>query len=379
MVKAFLKLAKKAEKKARKHEEAGNYKRASVEYGNAASNLAKAAKYTDNPSIRQMYLERADQYLEASEKYSHKKRTVETGSEGVPKEEEEEEKLPAIMDTIVSEKPDVTWSDIGGLEGPKSRIKEAIILPMERPEFFEGPLEPWKGILLFGPPGCGKTLLAKASANECEATFFNVSAADVLSKWFGESEKLIKTLFQTADERPPSIIFVDEVDSIAPERTSGESGAERRVLTQMLREMDGVEELEDVLIIAATNVPWILDTALLRRFEKRIYIPMPDKDARRKILEIHLEGGNLSEDLDLDLIAEKTEGYSGSDLERICREATMMPLREAEESGNLMDSDLELRPVEMKDFERAVERVSSTVTEEHLQKYQKWSQQYGST
>jgi SpoVK/Ycf46/Vps4 family AAA+-type ATPase len=281
------------------------------------------------------------------------------------------------METVITEKPSVTWDDIGGLEKPKARIREAIILPLKRPEVFKGPLKPWKGILLFGPPGCGKTLLAKAAANECDATFFSISAADILSKWFGESEKLVKTLFEAAGKEAPSIIFVDEIDSIAAERTVSETGAERRVLTQVLKQMDGVEELKNVLVMAATNIPWILDSAVLRRFEKRIHVPLPDADARRRIFEIHLQDAELAKDVDLDTLTEITAGYSGSDIERVCREAAMNPLREAEKSGDLMKAEVRLRPIGMSDFKQAIQSVRPTVMPEHVQRYEDWGRKFG--
>jgi vacuolar protein-sorting-associated protein 4 len=376
MVETFLNLAKNAVNRAREYERAGNYKRAAEEYGNAASLLAKAAKYTKAPAIRRMYLQRADEYLKFSESYSHKKRAIPVPPAGVPPKEEEGI-ISSIMETVITEKPSVTWDDIGGLEEPKARIREAIILPLKRPEVFKGPLKPWKGILLFGPPGCGKTLLAKAAANECDATFFSVSAADILSKWFGESEKLVKTLFEAAGEKAPSIIFVDEIDSIAAERTVGETGAERRVLTQVLRQMDGVEELKNVLVMAATNIPWILDPAVLRRFEKRIHVPLPDADARRRIFEIHLKDAELAKDVDLDTLTEITAGYSGSDIERVCREAAMNPLREAEKSGDLMRAEVKLRPIGMSDFKQAIQSVRPTVLPEHVQRYEDWGRKFG--
>lgn len=377
MVETFLNLAKNAVNRAKEYESAGNYKRAAQEYGSAASLLAKAAKYTKMPAIRKMYLQKADEYLRFSESYSHKKRAVAVATAGAPPKEEEEVMISSIMETIITEKPSITWDDIGGLGEPKARIREAIILPMKRPEVFKGPLKPWKGILLFGPPGCGKTLLAKAAANECEATFFSISAADILSKWFGESEKLIKTLFSAAEKKAPSIVFVDEIDSIAAERTVSETGAERRVLTQVLRQMDGMEELKNILVMAATNIPWILDPAILRRFEKRVHVPLPDADARRKIFDIHLKGAELAKDVDLDALTKMTSGYSGSDLERVCREAAMNPLREAEKSGDLMKTEVKLRAIRMADFERAIKSMKPTVVPEYVQKYEEWGRTFG--
>ena len=185
------------------------------------------------------------------------------------------------------EKPNVKWTDISGLETAKDLLQEAVILPIKFPNFFNGIRKPWKGILLYGPPGTGKTLLAKACATECEATFFSISAADLTSKWVGESEKLIKALFLMARATKPSIIFIDEVDSLVGNReNSNASESSSRMKTQFLIEMQGVgHDDRGILVLGATNLPWSLDQAIRRRFEKRIYIALPDTESRKKMFE----------------------------------------------------------------------------------------------
>ncbi|EGR30493.1 hypothetical protein IMG5_130850 [Ichthyophthirius multifiliis] len=191
----------------------------------------------------------------------------------------------ALSEAIVTEKPNVHWDDVAGLHNAKKALHEAVILPMKFPDIFTGSRQPWKGILLYGPPGTGKTFLAKACATECEATFFSISSSDLISKWVGESEKLIKTLFKIAREKKPSIIFIDEIDSMTGSRSDGENDATRRVKTEFLCQMQGVgNDDTGILVLGATNIPWGLDPAIRRRFEKRIMIPLPEKEARMALL-----------------------------------------------------------------------------------------------
>lgn len=208
------------------------------------------------------------------------------GSGGAGNKDETSKLKSALEEAIVTEKPNVKWTDIAGLVKAKESLKEAVILPIRFPDFFEGARKPWKGILLYGPPGTGKTYLAKACATETEGTFFSVSSADLVSKYVGESEKLIKNLFALAREKKPSIIFIDEVDSLCGNRSDGENEASRRVKTEFLVQMQGVgNDDKGVLVLGATNLPWALDPAIRRRFEKRIYIPLPDAPARKFLLE----------------------------------------------------------------------------------------------
>merc|ERR1719367_1363664 len=190
----------------------------------------------------------------------------------------------------MTEKPNIKWDDVAGLMMAKDALKESVILPAKFPKLFTGKREPWHGILLYGPPGTGKSFLAKACATEADATFFSISSSDLVSKWMGESERLVRNLFEMARENKPSIIFIDEVDSLCGARgESGESDAARRIKTEFLAQMDGVgKDTGQLLVLGATNSPWDLDTAIRRRFEKRIYIPLPEVEARITMLKLHL-------------------------------------------------------------------------------------------
>ena len=205
----------------------------------------------------------------------------------------------------------MSWDDVAGLETAKDALKEAVILPMKFPQLFTGKRKPWSGILLYGPPGTGKSFLAKAVATQSQSTFFSVSSSDLVSKWMGESERLVKQLFAMAREARPSIIFVDEVDSLCGTRSEGESEASRRIKTEFLVQMNGVgnEDQTNVLVLGATNIPWALDTAIKRRFEKRVYIPLPELEARRRMFELNIGSTPcLLEPKDLRYLAEQTEG-----------------------------------------------------------------------
>jgi len=236
---------------------------------------------------------------------------------------------PSALREVYIEVPNVKWDFIGGLEEVKRELREAVELPLKKPEAFtKFGIRPVRGILLYGPPGTGKTLLAKAAATESEANFIAVRGPELLSKWVGESEKGIREIFRKARQAAPSIVFFDEIDSIAPGRTGGESDGSRvteKIVNTLLTEMDGVQNLKNVVVIAATNRPDIIDAALLRpgRFDKLIQIPQPDEAARRDILKVHSAKMPLDKDVDLADLAKKTEGYSGADLEAFCREAGM--------------------------------------------------------
>ena len=243
---------------------------------------------------------------------------------------EKKKRMGALSDAILREKPNVKWSDVAGLENAKEALKEAVILPVKFPQLFVGKRKPWKGILLFGPPGTGKSYLAKAVATEANnSTFFSVSSSALLSKWLGESEKLVKTLFEMARAEKPSIVFVDEIDSLCSARSDGESESSRRVKTEFLVQMNGVGADNDgVLVLAATNIPWQLDSAIRRRFEKRIYIGLPEAPARANMFRIGLGDtpNELTDEQFMDL-GERTERFSGSDINTLVHDALMQPLR----------------------------------------------------
>ena len=236
------------------------------------------------------------------------------------------------MREVLVEAPNVKWSDIGGLDSIKEELQEAVEWPLKYPEIFEHmKANPPKGIMLYGPPGTGKTLLAKAVANESEANFISVKGPELLSKWVGESEKAVREIFRKARQASPAIIFLDEVDALTPTRGGGfgDSHVTERVISQMLTELDGLEELKDVVVIATTNRLDIVDDALLRpgRFDRLLEVPLPDLEARKDIITIHLKGKPLDKDVDVDKLAEKTQGYSGADLSAVCNTAIMLVIK----------------------------------------------------
>jgi len=279
---------------------------------------------------------------------------------------------------VLNKNPGVKFEDIADLQEAKSVLQEAVLLPLLMPQFFVGIRRPWKGVLLFGPPGTGKTMLAKAIATQGKTTFFNVSASSLASKWRGEAEKLVRILFEMARFYSPSTIFFDEMDALASKRgEAGECESSRKVKSELLIQMDGIssvssananenaEETEQrklVMVLAATNRPQDLDEALRRRLEKRIYIPLPVEKGRRELFSINLAGVKLVEDLDWDFLVKKTEGYSGNDIANVCREAALMPMRRKIVGGGVSILDLvnmkdELEaPLSMDDFKDALKK-----------------------
>jgi len=235
----------------------------------------------------------------------------------------------ALSSAIVTEKPNVKWTDVAGLEIAKQTLQEAVILPTRFPEMFVGRRTPWKGILLYGPPGTGKSYLAKACATEASGTFFSVSSSDLVSKFMGESERLVRSLFEMARAQRPAIIFIDEIDSLCSNRSDGENDATRRIKTEFLVQMQGVgKDEQGILVLGATNIPWELDPAVRRRFEKRIYISLPEEGARKGLFKLNIGDtpNNLSED-DFDVLSRETEMYSGSDIATLVKSALMEPVR----------------------------------------------------
>lgn len=287
---------------------------------------------------------------------------------------------------IIRGSPDVTWESIKGLENAKRLLKEAVVMPIKYPKYFTGLLTPWKGILLFGPPGTGKTMLAKAVATECKTTFFNISASSIVSKWRGDSEKLVKVLFELARHHAPSTIFLDEIDAIISQRGEGRSEheASRRLKTELLVQMDGLTKTKDlVFVLAATNLPWELDAAMLRRLEKRILVPLPEPEARRAMFEELLPTNPDEDTLTYDLLVERTEGYSGSDIRLVCKEAAMQPLRRVmailEESPEAVPEDElpKVGPIKQEDIETAL-RNTRPSAHLHAPRYDKFNADYGS-
>ncbi len=278
---------------------------------------------------------------------------------------------PSAMREVFVEKPNVKWSDIGGLNDLKQDLKEAVELPLKRPEVFKRlGIRPPRGILIYGPPGTGKTLLAKAVATESDANFILVKGPELLNKFVGESEKGLRKVFEKARETAPTIIFFDEVDALVPRRgySDTDSKVTERVVNSMLAEMDGLQELTDIVVLAATNRPDLLDPGLLRpgRFDRIISTKVPDKESRLLIFKIHTKNMPIAKDVDLEKFAEKTVGYTGADIESLCREAAMLALRE----------DLNAKEIKSKHFEKILEKVKPSLSEEEIQTYAIREEQY---
>ncbi|RWS29952.1 vacuolar protein sorting-associated protein 4B-like protein [Leptotrombidium deliense] len=330
-----------------------NYEEALRLYEHAVEYFLHAIKYeAQTERSKESIRARCTGYLERAEKLKaylkgNKKKPVKTGdnsssnskadgnkSDDSDEEDKEKKKLMSQLEgAIVMEKPNVKWSDVAGLEGAKEALKEAVILPIKFPHLFTGKRRPWKGILLFGPPGTGKSYLAKAVATEANnSTFFSLSSSNLVSKWLGESEKLVKNLFTLARQHRPSIIFIDEIDSLCSSRSDNESESARRIKTEFLVQMQGVTADDDgILVLGATNIPWVLDSAIRRRFEKRIYIPLPEEHARAEIFKIHIGNtANTLSDDDYKILAKRTERFSGADISVLVRDALMQPVRKVQ-------------------------------------------------
>ncbi|MFP4590463.1 MAG: CDC48 family AAA ATPase [Halobacteriales archaeon] len=289
---------------------------------------------------------------------------------------------PSAMREVFAEVPDVSWDEVGGLEDTKKRLQETIQWPLLYPSVFEFmDLEAAKGVLLYGPPGTGKTMLAKAVANEADSNFIPVKGPELINKYVGESERGVREIFSKARENAPSIVFFDEIDSIAGERGGhADSQVTERVVSQLLTELDGLEELEEVVVIATTNRPDLIDRALLRpgRLDRHIHVPAPDRDARRAIFEVHTRRKPLADDVDLDDLADRTGGYVGADIEAVCREAALAASRELIASVDPEEIDESVKNVRItaEHFERALEEVRPTFTEELRQHYEQIEERF---
>ena len=311
------------------------------------------------------------------------------------------ELIEMVERDVVDMNPNVNFDDIAELESAKRALTEAVVLPLLMPDFFVGLRRPWKGVLLYGPPGTGKTLLAKALATQGKTTFFNVSPTTFASKWKGESEKLVRILFEMARFYAPSTIFIDEVDSVGTKRTDGENEANKKVLAEMLVQMDGISETNNVIdekgnikckfvmVMGATNLPWDLDDALRRRFEKRIYISLPNSVGRKQMFNINFKGIKLDKDINIDELVKKTDGYSGHDIASVCREASLMNMRRKLMSAtgkfDIMEAannetfiqGLEA-PIAQSDVLTAIKNISKSVSPKDIKKFEEWTKQYSS-
>ncbi|KAL6563692.1 Vacuolar protein sorting-associated protein 4B [Orobanche gracilis] len=407
---------------------AGNYAKAFPLYMNALEYFKTHLKYEKNPKIKEAITQKFTEYLRRAEEIravldeggsgptSNGDAAVATRPKTKPKdgndgEDGDKEKLRAGLNSaIIREKPNIKWNDVAGLESAKQALQEAVILPVKFPQFFTGKRRPWRAFLLYGPPGTGKSYLAKAVATEADSTFFSVSSSDLVSKWMGESEKLVSNLFQMARESCPSIIFIDEIDSLCGQRGEGnESEASRRIKTELLVQMQGVGHNDDkVLVLAATNTPYALDQAIRRRFDKRIYIPLPDVKARQHMFKVHLGDTphNLTEG-DFEALARKTEGFSGSDISVCVKDVLFEPVRKTQDAmffiktpnglwmpcgpkqpGSVQISLQELAaqglaakiippPISRTDFDKVLARQRPTVSKADLDVHERFTKEFG--
>jgi vacuolar protein-sorting-associated protein 4 len=277
---------------------------------------------------------------------------------------------------VMNEKPKVNWGEVVGLDTAKKAVKEAIVYPVQRPDLF--PLGWPRGILLFGPPGCGKTLLAAAVATEIDANFYSIDAASIMSKWLGEAEQNVAKLFgsarKSATDGKPAIVFVDELDSLMGNH-SNEVGGEIRVKNQFLKEMDGIVDKGKALhvyVIGATNKPWDLDWAFIRRFQKRILVPLADHITRLNMLKLYSSNLQIDKDVDLDELARLAEGFSGSDIRDVCQSAQLSLIGEFFESGKAIDKEAKPRSLTMGDFRQILEERKPSVSLDMLSMYNRW-------
>jgi SpoVK/Ycf46/Vps4 family AAA+-type ATPase len=364
----------------------GSAGEASVEHHRAAELMRQYAGYAYDISIRAQRMQRADMHEKMANQLkgmptvniaSGRKTAPSATAEPVTDTDYESE----IMGLIEESK--IRWDDIGGLEETKRAIKAAFGLAVARkPKGVR--IDSWRNLLFFGPPGTGKTLLAAATAGSLEATFFNVKVSNVLSKYFGESTKILSALYATARRLSPAVIFLDEFESLTPPRGEGESGAERRIVSTLLAELDGMATKDDesyVLTIGATNLPWALDNAILSRFQKRIFVPLPDPEARRAILEIHIPKRGHKLELSLDDLVRRTDGYAGREIEQLCQTAiTHMTQRanpglmDVVDQGQaaLRDYEIKVAPLDEEDFRVAFSQIHPSTDPQLLRRHQEW-------
>ena len=398
--------------KEKQYEEAIKYYRKTIQV------LNHLIKYDKNEYTKDVYKKKVEEYTKRAdniEKAINQKRQIKEGGGG--DEDNEHAKLQEQLNScIVAENPNVKWSDVAGLEKAKEALKEAVILPIKFPKLFQGKRKPWKGILLYGPPGTGKSFLAKAAATETGGKFFSVSAANIVSKWMGESERLVRALFELARKNKPAVIFIDEIDSIMSSRSEGENDATRRLKTEFLIQMGGGGDEDDdgILVLGATNIPWGLDPSVRRRFQKKIYISLPDEKAR--VIMFKLNIGDTPHELqekDFADLAKRTNGYSGSDIATLTQDAIYEPVRRCQAAkyfrkipnpqnpndkndfryipcnandrgaekitmGELQDPTKLLPPkVSYNDYLEALKKIKATVNEKDLEKQRQFTKEFG--
>jgi SpoVK/Ycf46/Vps4 family AAA+-type ATPase len=347
-------------------------------YQKAIESLLKLVQLYPEYSLNKVYIQRAIAYQERIKALQGAIVTIEPQSEtkdnGGPRTGEDGKS--SYEELIVTEKPSVKWEEVVGLEPAKRAVKEAIVYPVQRPDLF--PLGWPRGILLFGPPGCGKTLLAAAVATEIDATFLSIDAASIMSKWLGEGEQNVAKLFgstrKSAQEGKPAIVFIDELDSLMGKHSS-EVGGEVRVRNQFLKEMDGIVDKGKnlhIYVIGATNKPWDLDWAFIRRFQKRILVPLPDHHTRLMMFKLYVSHLHLDTDVDLHELARLSEGFSGSDIRDVCQSAQLKLIGEFFETGQANDKMAKPRVLTMDDFRQILEERKPSVSLDMLSLYNRW-------
>ena len=377
-------------------------------YGKAKVSLENLIKFDENKYNKPVYEDKKKELEKKIEELQKKKKKVAAKEGGGSGENDEDQALKdQLSGCLVTELPNVSWDDVAGLENAKQALKEAVILPIQYPQLFEGKRQPWKGILLYGPPGTGKSYLAKAAATETKGRFFSVSAANIVSKFMGESERLIKALFELARKNKPAVIFIDEIDSVLSARSEGENEATRRLKTEFLIQMQGVgKDDKGILVLGATNIPWGLDPAVRRRFQKKIYISLPESNARKLMLKLNL--GDTYNDLtdeQFKILGDLTDGYSGSDIYNLTQDAIYGPLRKCQRATHFkyLDAQQHLVPcspsdqcaMEMKindipnpeklvapvvtfeDFILSLQRMKPTVSKEDLKRQDEFTKEFG--
>ncbi|KAI9905061.1 hypothetical protein N3K66_001590 [Trichothecium roseum] len=403
------------------------YQKAFDLYMSSMELWVKALKWEKNKALKATMQEKMATYLDRAEKLKQFLQSESENANGGGKslmgvngsstgkakptaEDDDNKKLRnALSGAILQERPNVRWEDIAGLEGAKETLKEAVVLPIKFPNLFQGKRQAWKGILLYGPPGTGKSYLAKAVATEANSTFFSISSSDLVSKWMGESERLVKALFSMARENKPSVIFIDEIDALCGPRGEGESEASRRIKTEILVQMDGVgNDSKGILVLGATNIPWQLDAAIRRRFQRRVHIGLPDANGRARMFKLAI--GDTDTALvagDYNVLAGKSDGFSGSDISNVVQSALMRPVRKilqathfkaVQKDGQRMlmpcspgdpqriemtyddvkSEELLAPDVQLKDFELALEDSHPTVSKDDIVRQIEWTNEFGS-
>jgi SpoVK/Ycf46/Vps4 family AAA+-type ATPase len=345
-------------------------------YQKAIESLLKLVQLYPEYSLNKIYIQRAIAYQERIKALQGAVAPVQPQEDKGVEGAKTEEGKSSYEELVVTEKPNVKWDEVVGLESAKKAVKEAIVYPVQRPDLF--PLGWPRGILLFGPPGCGKTLLAAAVATEIDATFISIDAASIMSKWLGEAEQNVAKLFnsarKSANNGKPAIVFIDELDSLMGKH-SNEVGGEVRVRNQFLKEMDGVVDKGKklhVYVIGATNKPWDLDWAFIRRFQKRILVPLPDHHTRLMMFKLYTNNLRLAEDVDLHELARLSEGFSGSDIRDVCQAAQLKVIGEFFESGQAINKQAKPRALTMEDFRQILEDRKPSVSLEMLGLYNRW-------